>query len=762
MGAIKNLSNRLRQVLLADSAMKRKPSDHEIIVLSSDDESTIPPRVTSHRGNLNNERSADILRPSSQTPAQSTPQPIEDDLYARIANIFPGISLEYVKGLCNSHRQSTQRDSVEMVVVNEIVNAGTYPKQEDRKRRKLSHPTDNVKKAWGPDDGVHRDYNYHKHAITLLKLDYPNVPTNYIDTMLRRYLSIFATHAALHKAESSYETTKPPPYKRRPGATYDPHRNPNVPSLSCVTRRQTEHVREFLDAREERLKTIEAQQREKDVAEREAQNEATCIANGNIMECQCCYADVPINRTIPCTGEELHFFCYACVKTSAKTQVGIMKYEIKCMDMSGCAASFDKGTLTKAIGKPLIKKLEELQQRDEIAKAGIEDLHECPFCDFKAICPPVEQDREFRCENPECRKVSCRLCNLVSHIPKTCEEANDKKTPARQKIEEAMSEALIRTCPKCKVKIVKEDGCNKMTCVKCRTIMCYVCKKNITKEGYSHFDKTPDSCPVHDRGIHSRHYKDVSDAQKKAMEEVLKANPDLKVADLAVDAPTKENNRYVVQQRHGIVGRHVNVGPYLDVQGDIGFFAEHPPPVLHFAPQPVAIAQPQPNPTGIPAGAPGPHIHGPNWTRQAEVAPLANRQQGIFQPPHAPPPFPMYRGPTAQELPRPPGMPQQQVPHQYQLRERRQPYVPPAANPLPANRQYHVQAQPPHFHQGLQQAGTYAGPGPGGGMAWPGAPTQFNPYTPPGAPYQATQTPGNLNPQPRRARRQTRDDGWLY
>ncbi|KAK2751470.1 hypothetical protein FQN55_000745 [Onygenales sp. PD_40] len=744
--------------------MKRKPSEHEIIVLSSDDESNIPPRVTSHRGNLNNARSADILRPSSQTPAQSTPQPIEDGLYARIANIFPAISLEYVQGLCKSHRKSNQGDSAEMVVINEIVNAGTYPRQEDRKRRKLSHPTDNAKKAWGPDDGVHRDYNYYKHAITLLKLDYPSVPTNYIDTMLRRYLSIFATHAELHKAESSYGTTKPPPYKRRPGAAYNPHRNPDIPSLSRSTRRRTEHVNEFLDAREERRKTADAQQQEADVAKREAENEAICIANGNIMECQCCYADVPINRTIPCTGEELHFFCYVCVKTSAETQVGIMKYEINCMDMSGCAASFDKASLTKAIGDPLIKKLEELQQRDEIAKAGIEDLHECPFCDFKAICPPVEQDREFRCENPECRKVSCRLCNLASHIPKTCEEANDKKTPARQKVEEAMSEALIRTCPKCKVKIVKEDGCNKMSCVKCRTMMCYVCKKDITKEGYSHFGRTAGSCPVHDQGVTSRHYKEVSDAHKKAMEEVLKANPDLKVDDLTVDAPTKENNRHVVQYHHGIYGR------YPDVQEGIGFVARHPPPIAHFAPEPMAIAQPQPNPNGIPAGGPDPHPHGLNWMRQAEVAPLANRQQGIFQPPQFPAPFlgerfPMYRGPTAQEVQRPPGIPQQQVPHQYQLRERRQPYVPPAANAVPANRQYHVQAPPPHFHQGLQQADPYARPGLGGGVAYGArAPTQFNSHMPLEVPYQVgTQTPGNLNPEPRnRDRRGVRTSGWLH
>lgn len=56
-------------------------------------------------------------------------------------------------------------------------------------------------------------------------------------------------------------------------------------------------------------------------------------------------------------------------------------------------------------------------------------------------------------------KVTCRKCQKPDHLPKSCEEyAADLKTDTIHKVEEAMTEALLKRCPKCSLPILKEDG----------------------------------------------------------------------------------------------------------------------------------------------------------------------------------------------------------------------------------------------------------------------------------------------------------------
>jgi len=172
-----------------------------------------------------------------------------------------------------------------------------------------------------------------------------------------------------------------------------------------------------------------------------------------------------------CDGNTVHVFCKSCAKKYVEGEMGSSRCRPICFADSSCGGKFKRKELQDFLGDTSFDRLEHMQQQQDLAAAGLDFLSECPFCDFKAECLPVEVDKEFRCMNPKCRRTSCRLCDKETHVPLSCEEVKkDDQLTVRHIVEEAMSAALIRHCNKCKHAFVKEYGCNKMTCTHCRNV----------------------------------------------------------------------------------------------------------------------------------------------------------------------------------------------------------------------------------------------------------------------------------------------------
>ena len=96
----------------------------------------------------------------------------------------------------------------------------------------------------------------------------------------------------------------------------------------------------------------------------------------------------------------------------------------------------------------------------------------------------------FNCQNPSCARPSCLSCNKAWTDVHVCHES--ALVALRTQVEQAMSMAVKRVCPRCNTSFVKTAGCNKLTCP-CGYKMCYVCRKDIggsgggEGEGYRHF-----------------------------------------------------------------------------------------------------------------------------------------------------------------------------------------------------------------------------------------------------------------------------------
>ncbi|KAK6835382.1 hypothetical protein RU639_002238 [Aspergillus parasiticus] len=494
----------------------------------------------------------DVPTPSRHTtnPALAVlddpiPTPTTDPaLLPQILEIFPDISHQYVEELIAQHKDTTSANGgdtpfvafglflVKETIIEEILENPSYPKQEKLKRKTVEADEDD--NHWTKPRALHDAHDYRKQACDILAQEFLWISIPHIRQLISSKKGLYSAYITLHQ-EYIYPGTQSPHLKlKRPR-----------PSVKSSMTWDHDLISELNAAKMRAAKDAAAHRKRKEEEEADRLNEEEHSRLGNLVECQCCYSDVPSNRMVPCEGGTVHLFCFRCIRKTAETQIGMMKYKLQCLDMSGCKAKFARGYLKKALGSSLMGKLDHLQQQHEVEQAGLEGLESCPFCDFKGICPPVEEDREFRCCNPSCETVSCRLCKDKSHIPKTCDEARaEKGLPARHIVEEAMSEALIRNCPKCNVKIIKEMGCNKMICSRCKCVMCYLCKKDISREQYNHFAKPPTYCDTHDDRTSKRFEIEVEQAQKTAIEKVLKENPDLMEKDLLIDPERKDTKTH--------------------------------------------------------------------------------------------------------------------------------------------------------------------------------------------------------------------------
>lgn len=253
----------------------------------------------------------------------------------------------------------------------------------------------------------------------------------------------------LHQAFMSLDETvsanrvklKKSPGKNRVEAD-DLYRNSACPAEMMAVA-EYKAAKSTCQARKEATEAKEREERE------EKENLERAKAEGTMKDCECCCEDHPINRMVHCNGTSTHLFCRDCAKRQAAYLIGQQKCELRCLSMDNCDGGFSVEQRNLFLDEGMKKALDLIEQ--DQALANIPDLARCPFCPYAEEYPPVEENRVFICKNPGCEKSSCRLCQKESHVPQTCEEAaREQGESARHILEEAMSEALIRKCNKCK------------------------------------------------------------------------------------------------------------------------------------------------------------------------------------------------------------------------------------------------------------------------------------------------------------------------
>ncbi|KAJ0327283.1 hypothetical protein COL5a_006075 [Colletotrichum fioriniae] len=473
----------------------------------------------------------------------------KDACAATVLSVFPDICLQYLEE--TAAKANHNADQTIDTILGSTEKGGSYPKASRQKslkrKREVSTEDDekeNILRLYAnPDRERESIKQYIDRSEEILKHDFPQVLQKclmkiFYDNACKLLPTYLTVDKAVEDLKNGVREGLPPSFalKKRPTPPSDRifEGEKLDQLLGSATHAEKRVLEELVAARRVLSLTRTKLEAARLKAAREAANFASAKAIGNVSDCGCCYGEFALDRMVCCENGN-HFFCVECARRNAETVVGLSKYEITCMSTDGCDAGFAHKERAKFINGQLNQALDRIESEANLRMAGIDGLETCPFCPYAAEYPPVDINKEFKCENPDCQVVSCRLCREETHIPRTCEEAaGDSTEGARRQIEEAMSTAIIRKCNKCGMAFVKESGCNKMTCTKrgCRNVQCYVCSKSCD---YAHFDDQArggqkGNCPLFD-DVNTRHNEEVQQAEAKARQDILERHPSMKAKE---------------------------------------------------------------------------------------------------------------------------------------------------------------------------------------------------------------------------------------
>ena len=192
-------------------------------------------------------------------------------------------------------------------------------------------------------------------------------------------------------------------------------------------------------------------------------------------ECNICMEEIPPMEKkaniLPCG----HICCLYCWLNYFKNLILEAKVDqIKCINFA-CKAIISEEFVLNHIkeDQTLIDKYKKFKFRIEIIKD--ENKNPCPHPDCESYLEKSKETKYVKCKNGH---EYCFDCLKPPHGNKKCLSLDSKFFIWQKK-------KNVKKCPKCKIFIEKNEGCNHITCRNCQYQWCWLCEGEFNYEHYT-------------------------------------------------------------------------------------------------------------------------------------------------------------------------------------------------------------------------------------------------------------------------------------
>ncbi|KAI0264733.1 hypothetical protein BC834DRAFT_252997 [Gloeopeniophorella convolvens] len=165
-----------------------------------------------------------------------------------------------------------------------------------------------------------------------------------------------------------------------------------------------------------------------------------------------------------------HTWCKACLTSYLRASADGRAFPVGCLGNEGrCTALVPAPTAVRVLSPADFDALARAAFHAHV-QARPDEFNYCPTADCPQVYRAGPRDAVLSC--PSCLARICAFCRVEYHEGVACA---DRADGGDRLFEEWTRTHGVKRCPGCRAPIERAEGCNHMTCTRCRTHTCWVC-----------------------------------------------------------------------------------------------------------------------------------------------------------------------------------------------------------------------------------------------------------------------------------------------